>query len=505
MKFNLMTKKQKVIKNHEGARAHSMTPEYELYSAVVTTGLNGSFYESDRQRLERIQGLISKCDPVFVAKLAIYARTKMYLRSIPLVLVVELAKQHTGDSLVSKTVNAVVQRADEITELLAYYQMANERKGTKKLNRLSKQLQKGLMMAFNNFDEYQFAKYNKAAEVRLRDALFLVHPKAKDEAQQVVFNKIANETLETPYTWETELSKLGQKQFSSPQAKSRAITEKWEELIESKRLGYMALLRNLRNILEAEVSPQHIEMVCYYLSNARAVQNAKQMPFRFLAAYRELKSVNSSYTSAVMDALEKATLQSAQNIKGFDYSTSVVIACDVSGSMQKPISARSKVLLYDIGLVLGMLMHGKCANVISGMFGNTWKVIHMPKRGVLSNVAEYYKREGEVGYATNGYLVIEDLIAKNRIVDKVMIFSDVQLWNSRNTYHSFESSWKKYKRMAPGAKLYLFDLAGYGKQPLNILRDDVYLIAGWSDKIFDMLHALECSNSAITEINSIEI
>ena len=505
MKFNLMTKRKKVTKNHEGAKAYSMTPEYELYSAVVTTGLSGSYYESADQRLNRIKGLMQKCDPKFVAQLAVYTRNEMYLRSIPLVLVVELAKFSKGTSLVSNAVNGVVKRADEITELLAYYQMANERKGTKKLNRLSKQIQKGLVKSFNNFDEYQFAKYNRAAEVRLKDALFLVHPKAKDEAQQEIFNKIANDQLETPYTWETELSKLGQTPFANIAERESAITRKWEELIESKRLGYMALMRNLRNILQANVSSKHIEMICNYLSSETAVRNAKQMPFRFLAAYREISKYNSSYASAVMDALEMATLHSAANIKGFDYSTSVVVACDVSGSMQKPISPRSKVLLYDIGLVLGMLMQSQCKNIVSGMFGNTWKAINLPKRGVLSNVQEYYKREGEVGYATNGYLVIEDLIAKRQKVDKVMIFTDVQMWNSRYTADSFEKSWKAYKAIAPSAKLYLFDLAGYGRQPLDIRKNDVYLIAGWSDKIFDMLHALEQSDTALKAIKSINL
>lgn len=143
----------------------------------------------------------------------------MNMRSVPMVLAVELAKVHRGDSTVNKMVSGIVLRADEIAELLAYYQLANQRKDTKKLNRLSKQLQAGLQGAFNRFDEYQFAKYNRDAEVKLRDALFLIHPKAKDESQQALFNKIVNNELETPYTWETELSALGQTKFASEKEK----------------------------------------------------------------------------------------------------------------------------------------------------------------------------------------------------------------------------------------------------------------------------------------------
>lgn len=227
-----------------------MTPAEELYSAVVTTGLSNANYEKGNDRLARIQSLIQKNEPEFVAKLAVYARKDMYLRSIPLVLTTELAKQASGTDLVSKTVDGVIQRADEITELLAYYQLANERTETKKLNKLSKQIQKGLVKSFNKFDEYQFAKYNRKAEVTLKDALFLVHPKAKDENQQAIFNKIANDALETPYTWEVELSVLGQAKFSDDAERKSAFKNKWEELIFSNKLGYMATLRNLRNILK---------------------------------------------------------------------------------------------------------------------------------------------------------------------------------------------------------------------------------------------------------------
>lgn len=503
MKFNFLRKENKVVTNYEGAKAYTMTPAEELYSAVVTTGLSNTTYEKGNERLTRIQSLIQKNDPEFVAKLAVYARKDMYLRSIPLVLTTELAKQTSGTDLVSRTIDVVIQRADEITELLAYYQLANERTDLKKLNKLSKQIQKGLVKSFNKFDEYQFAKYNRKAEVTLKDALFLVHPKAKDENQQAIFNKIVNDTLETPYTWEVELSVLGQTKFADDAERKSAFKNKWEELIFSNKLGYMATLRNLRNILEANVSPDAMQKVCSYLSDEKAVRNSKQLPFRFLSAYRELKSMKSPYLSSILEALEDAVLVSAKNIKGFGFDTSVVIAADVSGSMQQPVSPRSKVLLYDIGLLMSMMLQSQCKNVISGMFGDTWKRVPMPKNGILRNVDAFYKREGEVGYSTNGYLVIEDLLNRREKVDKVMIFTDTQLWNSNGTRNSFEDSWNQYKSFHPNAKLYIFDLAGYGRQPLDIRQNDVYLIAGWSDKIFDVLNALEDKKSAVEMIKKV--
>jgi 60 kDa SS-A/Ro ribonucleoprotein len=509
MRFNVF-KKAQTVTNYEGAQSFALDKRTELYSAVVTTSLSNKIYEGGNERLERVRSLIAKNDPEFVARLAVYARNRMYMRSIPLVLAVELAKTGAGNGVVTKAVRGVVQRADEITELLAYYQVANERKEVKKLNKLSKQIQRGLSEAFNKFDEYQFAKYDRqGGEVKLKDALFLVHPTAVNDAQQVIFNKIAKSELEVPYTWETELSLLGQREFSNDQEKQAAFRGKWEELITSGKLGYMALMRNLRNMIEANVSVEFMKEVCAILSDQNAVAKSMQLPFRFLAAYREIRALESGLVPMVLDALELAVEQSARNIRGFGKNTSVLIACDVSGSMQKPISEKSKVQNYDIGLMLGMLLQSRCEYVQTGMFGDKWKIINVPRKGILANVQEFYKREGEVGYATNGYLVLKELIRRGEVVDKIMMFTDCQLWNSKVTHLGMDSDmtslWRQYKQIAPQSRLYLFDLAGYGNTPIDVRNDGVHLIAGWSDKIFDVLSALENGGDALAEIEKIEL
>ena len=505
MKFNESARNRNKLENYEGASSYRLSPEWHLYVAALTSSLSDNFYETGGQRLETLRRLVSECDPTFVARLAIYARNVMNLRSVPVVLAVELAGVHRGDSTVRKTVARIVRRADEITELLAYYQIANKRRAMKKLNRLSKQLQSGLQDAFNSFDEYQFGKYNRNTAVKLRDALFVVHPKAKDEAQQLLFNKIVENKLEIPYTWETELSLLGQTKFTSGKEKDAAFRAKWEELIDSGKIGYMALLRNLRNILEADVSRAHVLKVCEALSAPDAVLKSRQLPFRFLAAYRELSQCGSGYASKVMKALEEAVLVSAQNIAGFDRDTDVLVACDVSASMQKPVSPKSSIKNYDIGLMLGMLLKSRCEKAVSGIFGDTWKIVNLSDTGVLSNVDAFYKREGEVGYATNGHLVVQYLIDHKIKMDRIMIFTDCQLWNSIGDGSSLTGAWRKYKDEYPEAKLYLFDLSGYGNVPVNTNNPDVYLVAGWSDKIFDVIEAINNGGDALKTIKAIDL
>ena len=96
MKFNLkMGSKAKQTVNYEGEKACVLTPQLELYAAVATAALGDQFYEKATDKLQRLRELIANNDAEFVAKLAVYAREQMYLRSVPLVLTVELAKQQT--------------------------------------------------------------------------------------------------------------------------------------------------------------------------------------------------------------------------------------------------------------------------------------------------------------------------------------------------------------------------------------------------------------------------
>ena len=507
MNYNSMIKEKETVMNHQGEKAYAMTPEMELYTAVVTCALSDKFYESKDDRMERIASLIRQVDPEFVAKLAVYTRTQMNLRSIPMFLIVELAKIHNGDSLVKRTIEKTVLRADEIMELLMCYQLRNsDGKGIKKLSKLSRQVQEGLKSAFNRFDEYQFAKYDRSnLEVKLKDALFLVHPKASSPEQQAIFDKIVSGELQTPYTWETQLSELGQKHFATKEEKAEAVKALWEELIDSGRLGYMALLRNLRNILQANVSPAHIERVASHICDPAKVAKSKQLPFRFLAAYKELMDVTSVHTSSVLSALEKAVRESVNNLEGFEADTSVLVAADVSGSMFTTISPKSSVMNYDIGILLSMLLKSKCSSVISGMFGDSWKVLNLPQEKILANTIEMKRREGEVGYSTNGYAVIDYLIENSIRMDKVMMFTDMQMWDSRFADKHLQASWNRYRQMYPEAKLYLFDLAGYGDAPVRLVSDDVILIAGWSDKVFDVLKAIESGEDTLAQINKIEI
>ncbi|MCK5017770.1 MAG: TROVE domain-containing protein [Candidatus Peribacteraceae bacterium] len=492
----------------------SMAPDIDLYSRVCTMSLGNRFYESDRESMGELVRLIGENTPEFVAKLAVYAREKMYLRQIPLILVVELAKIHRGDDLISRTIQRVVQRADEITELLAYYQVSNSRDGqTKKLNKLSNQIKKGIRKVFESgrFDEYNYSKYNRGSNVRLRDALFLTHPKPQNKEQKSLFDKIASDTLEIPFTWETQLSESGQT------GQSKKIV--WETLIDSGKMGYMAMLRNIRNFLKEDVSMEHIKKVCSTLSDRDMVLKSKQLPFRYLSAYRVLIGTNygwgfenqipdyitnSPYLDMILDTLETAISYSVDNMPDFR-DKNVLLSTDVSGSMISPISPKSVVQGFDIGALMCMIADKAFKNSTTSIFGDDMMILESGGDKILNNVQEVYNEEGKVGYSTNGWKVIDYALQSEQSYDNIMIFTDCMLYGrtSGSRYidnHTVDELWSLYRNRYPQAKLYLFNLSSYGTTPVKMLNNGVFLISGFSDKIFDILHRVENGGTAMGEI-----
>lgn len=494
-KFNSSTKNKNEVNNHEGGKAYKNSPELELYSLVATSLLSDKFYESEGSQIKRIKSLIKKCSPEFVAKLAKYARNELYLRSVPVMLTVELAKIHNGDDLIRRTTNAVVQRTDEITEILSYWK-GQSKDG--KLTILPKQLKKGLQDSFHKFDEYQFGKYSgKNKDISMQDAIRWVHPKAIDEKKNELFRKIAKMEVKTPYTWEVELSKAGKE--------GKDKSKVWEELIDSGKLPYMALIRNLRNILNAGVSRNHILKVESMIQDEKSVLKSKMFPFRFYSAWKEVPDTIEG--RLFKDALSVALKHSAKNIL-IDEAESHLMVCDVSGSMTSSLSNNSSINYMEVGLVLSSLLFSRSKFVNVGAFGTDYMDIKNLNRNdpILTTNEKILRESRSLGWATNGHLIIKDMIEKKRMYDNVFVFTDCEIYTRYYSSEGMNKLWKVYKEtINPNAKLYLFNLAGYGTTPVKI-KDDCFMFAGWSEKVFNLINEIKKDGREVVKyINSIEL
>ena len=200
-----MSKLNKILRvfTHEGAKGKRFTPEMELKRALMNCLLwENQFYEDGVSIADRIKALVPLVEPARAAALAIEAREAMKLRHAPLLVVREMARHETHRGLVADTLARVIQRPDEMTELLAiYWADALGPMQQRKRQPVSAQVQKGLARALTKFDAYQLAKYDRDGAVRIRDVLFLVHAKPKDADQEKVWKQLVDGRLPAPDTW----------------------------------------------------------------------------------------------------------------------------------------------------------------------------------------------------------------------------------------------------------------------------------------------------------------
>jgi len=345
-------------RTHERAPAAVLTPEQSLRRSVLACMLwEDEFYESGATIASRIRELVPQVAPATVAALAVEARSSMKLRHVPLLLVREMARHASHRSLVSETLASVIQRADELSEFLAIYWSNGKQP-------LSGQVKKGLAAAFQRFDEYALAKYDRASVVRLRDVLFLSHAKPRDEGQAAVWKRLVAGELATPDTWEVALS------ASSTNGVSKRET--WERLLTERKLGALALLRNLRNMKDAGV-PEH-----FVLTALAAMNTERVLPFRFLAAARHAPHLE--------EALEAAMFRSVAQRDRLTGHT--VLLVDVSGSMVAPLSRHSGVQRVDAAYGLAVLLREIAEKVSIFTFSNNAKLVPSRRGFALRDAME---------------------------------------------------------------------------------------------------------------------
>ena len=508
-KFNTASKPA-MTTNLAGEKAYVISDDnFALYTIVAANLIQDRFYQNAGTNLSNLRKAIKKADPLFVAKLAVYARKNLNLRTAPLVLMIELAKIHNGDNLVSRGLYHSICRADELSEALAYYKYAN---GNRNMKKLSKQVLKGVSAAFNKFDEYQFSKYKcEGKDISTKDALFIVHPKPLSSENQVLFDKIAAGTLAVVETWETKKSAAGK--AASTESEKKAISkETWETMLSEKKIGYMALLRNLRNMLQDDVSDKTIDLAVSYLTNPKAVLGSKQFPFRFYTAYRELQKlegVNVAKARKLIRAIKEAGVIALMNLgEIFAPSDRVVSVVDVSGSMGSPISGDSTVRNIEVATFHGALLQALNDNCRLAYFGDKFGFEKNLEIDPFELPTKHSELSGKYGHATNAHTLFDHLLKHNIPMDKIVVWSDMQFWNStgwNSDKGSFMTKWKRYAAKFPNAKLILIDSHGYDKSTPVRLDGRVTHITGFSSETFRVMSNMSNGGEIVREIMAIEL
>lgn len=327
--INTAVKEKKYTFN--GAVAKNITKLQELRRTVMACMLwEDTFYESGVNIADRIKELVHSLKGEDVANIAREARNQMKLRHVPLYLARELARHPkvSERKYVADLLFDVIQRPDELTEYVAIYWQSGKEP-------LSAQSKKGLARAFNKFDEYALAKYNREGKVTLRDVLFLSHAKPA-KGQKKLFKKLVDNKLTSPDTWEVALSGGADKK------------ETFTRLIEEQKLGALALLRNLRNMEQAGIPKQMIAGALERMDVSRV------LPFRFISAAK--------YAPSLEPELEVAMFKALKDVPKLEGKTALLV--DNSGSMYgTSVSAKSEIDRSDAACALAILLREICEDV----------------------------------------------------------------------------------------------------------------------------------------------
>lgn len=470
---------------HEGADAVVLDEKSELFSLAVTNMVEDKFYEDARSGSNRFTDLIhkvTKVDPEWVANLLNYLRNGAYLRSASIMGAAEYVR--AGGPNGRSVVRSVLARADEPGEMLAYWT-------TKYGRSIPQPIKRGVADAAKVlYDEYTVQKYDSdSRNFRFADVIQLVHPKPSDAEQVALFkyaldsryqgsDAVPGEILEMLHNSKT-LDKRLRENFTVPTVEElRAAgwtweklssygsftSETWEAIIPS--MGYMALLRNLRNFENHGVSDKVMDMVRDRLSDPERVARSKQLPFRFYSAYREVTNVKTQAS------IEEAFSHSFKNV---NLPGKTLVLIDVSGSMSGS-RGRTKIIPRDIAAVMGVAAALGCDADVA-VFGTSSKRVEVRRGGSVINTVERLKGNQGVGHGTAIGSAINTQYDGH---DRILVMTDMQ---SRDT-----------TRVRVSSPTYLFDLSGYGKPP--VFGKKSVMFAGWSDHYLNSIPLIESGRNA---------
>lgn len=489
----------------EGGDGYSRKSKSELFLLSITNMVGeNTFYEDAADRDARFESLVHAVtakDPDWIARFVPYMRNQLNLRTASIVMALEYVK--AGGPNGRKVVDSALQRADEPSVALAYWLSRHGRK-------IPQPVKRGVAdAAVRLFNERSLIKYDSdALAPRFGDVIEMTHPKGSTPWQHDLFRysmarrhnrEDLNRDLESLATI-TKFRTL----MATPVADRRPLLEKaaeskdfsafegagltWENLsgwlqgpMDAKawelvlpQMGYMALLRNLRNFDDAGISDEARAKVISKLTDPEEVKASRQLPLRFFSAFKNVPSLNWAA------ALEKALDLTLENIPTLPGKSLVLV--DVSQSMWAPFSggnarkhhASSTAYTpqrWELAALFGAALARRAEKADLVVFGSDSAAIDVRKGESILRLIE--KMNNNRGGTQTWHAVARHFDGH----DRVIMLTDEQAQDSPMTDLS-------------GTKVYVYSLAGYGVG-ITSSGADSYTFGGLSDHGFKAMQAIE--------------
>jgi hypothetical protein len=407
-------------------------------------------------------------------------RNKENIRITPQVIMVRAANNTKvkGTTLISTYASKIIKRGDEPAVQLAY-QLDFYGKDSPIPNSLKRAWRKFLETA----DKYQLAKYKmESRAIKTIDVINLTHPKSDVVSLLAKGELKLNDDLET---WESLISREG------------STKETWTKAI--KDMGHMALLRNLRNLLDKEIDSKE-----FMPKLVEGVAKGKQLPFRYYSAY---KAVENKAPPTMLDQIEECLIKSFENSPKFG--GRIMALCDNSGSARGTCESElGTVKISDIANLTAVMTGYMADEGYVGIFGDRLETMPIRKKSSVFDQLKQCDRLGsDIGASTEtGIWLFWDRAIKNKEYwDMVFIYSDMQAGHGRlygNDYRAYsEFQWPADNRMIdvpkliskyraevnPNVLVFCVQVAGYQDTIIPEFFPKTYMLGGWGNGIFQFV------------------
>ena len=501
--------------NIQGYKAYSLDDKLRLLAMLNTIKLEPQFYRSENQTMVELRNLIEKIgleDPYFVCQAIKYSRCmRDGMRSINHLAAALIAPFITGKdyakrfySLYNKKTKegGCIFRPDDMSEIKEVYNALNTAT-------LSNAMKKGFASTIESLDNYQLSKYKKS----IIDIANLVHPNSNKSTATITVDEKEIRTIDaimqgltvSADTWEVANSEAGQlvaqavkegklAKEEAQKVLAEAKNNNWEALLTEGKLGILAALRNIRNMM-VNPRPEVINELCKLISNPTAIRKGMIMPYQMDLAYEVIQQEfsNSEYRQRVLNALTKGLETAIPNLANTLYGKTLVMI-DCSGSMQTSCyqnTRRIKSTVCDkAGLLAAMIAKATNCDVIR--FGSTAQYVNYNPETNVFELGKEFSRTNMGGTSIAAAFNCARNAGKK--YDRIILLSDNEA-NSGCTY----SAYKNYVHDICSPYIYCIDLAAYGTVPVK-QKDKVNYYYGYGYQLFD-----DIANMEFNPIDHIEI
>lgn len=487
-RYNSTEKNTTKTTTHEGGTAYLKTIEDEwtnlLFSFILQNN-NNSYYESVEVKEARFVDLshqiISFYGPSFASKAAVFTRNELGLRTISELLAAILNMYPFEGK--RKFYADYFRRPDGVGEVFA----AVDALGMKRTHALIR----GAADYLSTLNEYQIGKYRMSKhKYNMFDLINLTH--ASSEA----INKYKRGTLKAPDTWEVAIS-------TADDESSR--NAEWIRLVTEEKLGYLALIRNLRNILKVDgITSEWVnDILIPQLTNEQKILKSLVFPYQIYTAW---KAINDECPIEVELALSEAFKICAHSTTP-DLPGRNLIVLDVSGSMDSSYSANSDLTIKEVSAVYAIALYLSSNEFDLVKFGTDAKFSHLSKIVNVFELIRKFQENEDMGYGTEMSRVfdllecrIQEEGVKYGHYDRIFVFSDMQVMDGRRSYdHSVQNKFSKYTKMSGPCHVFSFDLGNYRNQVLSQNRNISY-ITTVSNKIFEIVQYLDNPKKSLIDV-----